>query len=131
MKLLMFVLLFSVGSVAFAAEAVAVKPTQQKVLSAPNGRFIFGQVSDFRSDQYLLDTQTGRLWQIVTDKENRAKLQAVPFIQVLWGDEAYMPDPPQEVEGHRNLVRKQTEAAFKRAIEEAGTKDPSQPEKSP
>jgi len=125
MKLLTFVLLFSVASTAFAADAVAVKPTQQKVLSTPNGRYIFGQVSDFRSDQYLLDTQTGRLWQIVTDKESRTKLQAVPFIQILWGDEAYAPDSPQEVEAQRNLVRKQTEAAFKKAIEEAGAKEKS------
>lgn len=32
------------------------------VLSAQGGRFIFGQVSSFRRDQYLLDSQTGRMW---------------------------------------------------------------------
>lgn len=34
-------------------------------LSAPGGRFAFGQVSDFQRDKYLLDTQTGRMWTIV------------------------------------------------------------------
>lgn len=33
-------------------------------LSAPGGRYVFGQLSDYRRDQYLLDTQTGRVWQI-------------------------------------------------------------------
>jgi len=32
------------------------------VLAAPGGRYVFGQISDWRRDQYLLDTQSGRLW---------------------------------------------------------------------
>lgn len=39
------------------------KPTG--VVGVPGGRFAFGQISDFRRDQYMLDTQTGRMWQIV------------------------------------------------------------------
>lgn len=30
-----------------------------------NGRYVFMQLSDMRRDQYMLDTQTGRLWNIV------------------------------------------------------------------
>lgn len=52
-------------SSAFAADPIKVAPPQQKTISSQGGRFVFGQVSDFRSDQYMLDTQTGRLWQIV------------------------------------------------------------------
>jgi hypothetical protein len=48
-----------------AADPVKVIPPQQKTLASPGGRYIFGQVSDFRSDQYMLDTQTGRLWRVV------------------------------------------------------------------
>lgn len=33
------------------------------ILSGPNGRYVFGQVSDYRADQFMLDTQTGRIWQ--------------------------------------------------------------------
>ena len=41
------------------------------VLAAPPGagevgRYVIGQVSDIRADQYLLDTKTGRVWQLVT-----------------------------------------------------------------
>lgn len=36
------------------------------VLSAPGGRYVFGQVSEYAKDQYLLDTQTGRLWTFIT-----------------------------------------------------------------
>lgn len=56
------------SSFAFAAEAVKVTPPQQKVLSNSSGRYVFGQISEYRRDQYMLDTQTGRLWQIVTRK---------------------------------------------------------------
>jgi hypothetical protein len=44
---------------------------QRRVLSSPNGRYVFGQISDFRSDQFLLDTKTGRLWGLVVDKEKK------------------------------------------------------------
>ena len=44
------------------AEPVEVKVPQQKMLSSPVGRFVFGQISEFRRDQFMLDTQTGRLW---------------------------------------------------------------------
>lgn len=43
-----------------------------KTLATPGGRYVFGQISDFRRDQYMLDTYTGRLWQIVA----RPKLDA-------------------------------------------------------
>ena len=34
------------------------------VLAAPSGRFVFGQMSGSGEDQYMLDTQTGRLWKL-------------------------------------------------------------------
>lgn len=37
-------------------------------LSAPGGRFVFGQISSYRRDQFMLDTQTGRLWQMVCSR---------------------------------------------------------------
>lgn len=49
------------------------------VLAAAGGRFVFGQISSMARDQYMLDTQTGRLWQIVTDKDGALKLQPVPY----------------------------------------------------
>jgi opacity protein-like surface antigen len=52
------------ASVAIAADPVKVAPPQQKTLTG-NGRYVFGQISDYRSDQYMLDTQTGKLWRVV------------------------------------------------------------------
>lgn len=34
------------------------------VLAAPGGRFVFGQISELGRHQYMLDTQTGRLWKL-------------------------------------------------------------------
>ena len=47
-----------------AAEPVSVIPPQNKTLSSENGRFVFGQISEMRRDQYMLDTRTGRLWKL-------------------------------------------------------------------
>ncbi len=57
-------------------------------LSAPGGRYVFGQISALRRDQYMLDTQTGRLWQFVcvekdaTDQTTCLEngLEPVPFL---------------------------------------------------
>lgn len=70
--------------------AMGQQPTQQQsksVLASQNGRFVFGQISDSRADQYLLDTQTGRLWVIRTHelilkdgtKDPYPALDPVPF----------------------------------------------------
>ena len=103
---------FGIGTLAFFLFSASNPPIAQdfqvsssgQVLAASNGRYVFGQVSSFRRDQYLLDTQTGRLWQIVEDEEHRNKLQPVPFVQAL-GDEAFIPDPLEEVETLRKAVR--------------------------
>ena len=64
------------GSLAFAQQSESVP----RILATEGGRFVFGQVSSLRKDQYMLDTKTGRLWQIVESKDGRAGLQAIPFI---------------------------------------------------
>ena len=40
-------------------------PSLHGVLSVPGGRYVFGQVSEFAKHQYMLDTQTGRLWKMI------------------------------------------------------------------
>lgn len=56
---------------AFVFMAVATSAAAQDagfpagVLSAPGGRFVFGQVSQYARHQYMLDVQTGRLWRLV------------------------------------------------------------------
>lgn len=71
------------------AEPIEVKPPQQKSLSTTQGRFVFGQISEYRRDQYVFDTATGRLWQKVCAQSDSGKstqddciavLQAIPYI---------------------------------------------------
>jgi len=61
------------------AEPVEVIPPQNKTLVTNNGRFVFGQISGMKRDQYMLDTQTGRLWQIVQSIDESVTLQIVPY----------------------------------------------------
>jgi hypothetical protein len=65
-----------------------------KVLAANGGRFAFGQIGPMRADQFLLDTQTGRLWRIVVDKEKGVLLSSVPYIMV--NDKLSLAAPTEE-----------------------------------
>jgi hypothetical protein len=84
-------ILLAVSATAVAAEPVKVTPPQNRVLSGTdsNQRYVFGQISEFRRDQYMLDTRTGRLWQKVCAKNSDpnaksddclAVLQIVPYV---------------------------------------------------
>jgi hypothetical protein len=57
-------LLFAFFSTAMAQDSKSSPAKSSKTLSSEKGRFVLGQISDFRSDQYLLDTETGRVWSI-------------------------------------------------------------------
>lgn len=58
---------FTVAATLLVVTEIACNPAiaqDGKVLSQPGGRFAFGQISSARVDQYMLDTATGRLWQL-------------------------------------------------------------------
>jgi hypothetical protein len=67
------------------SDPVRVIPPQNKTLSSDHGRYVLGQISEFRRDQYLLDTVTGRVWVIATRKpadgkgEGFSVLTPIPF----------------------------------------------------
>ena len=48
-------------------------------LCSDQGRFVFGQISDSSKDQFMLDTQTGRLWRISETGRIGLFLQTVPY----------------------------------------------------
>jgi len=62
----------------------------QQVLSCENGRYVFGQISDSSSDQFMLDTLTGRLWQIAESGSVGLYLREVPYRT---GRDTYSPIP--------------------------------------
>lgn len=85
MKKLIALLLLAIPFTSFSADQE--EKTKQKTLSSPNGRYVFGQISDGRVDQYMLDTQTGKLWYVVlksvdeknSNPEQIRVLQQVPY----------------------------------------------------
>lgn len=80
MKKLVLSLLFSVCIVnsVFVKAAEVVMP-QNKTLNTNNGRFVFGQISEFRKDQFMLDTKTGKLWNKVIKESGLYILKPVPY----------------------------------------------------
>ena len=60
------------------------------VLSSPNGRYVFGQISDSSKDQYMLDTWTGRLWRMSENGEVGKFLLPIPY-QIGEGKYSYLP----------------------------------------
>lgn len=61
------------------------------VLSSDSGRYVYGQLSSVRADQFLLDTKTGRLWNMKVSEKGDALLQPVMIENVNWKDGKYSP----------------------------------------
>ena len=55
------------------------KTPRRGTLCSESGRFVFGQISDSSKDQFMLDTQTGRLWRISETGRIGLFLQTVPY----------------------------------------------------
>ena len=53
--------------------------SDQVCLSSASGRFVFGQVSRSSKDKFMLDTHTGRLWQIAESGDVGLYLREVPY----------------------------------------------------
>lgn len=49
-------------------------------LSVGGGRYVFGQISEYRSDKFILDTKTGAIWSFARD-ENTSGLFPVHYMQ--------------------------------------------------
>jgi hypothetical protein len=52
------------AAIASAGAAQAQSSPSFQPLVAPAGRYVLGQIDPARADQFLLDTQTGRVWQL-------------------------------------------------------------------
>lgn len=74
------------------------------VLSAPSGRFVFGQTGNMAIHHFMLDTATGRLWQLQSDKDEGLVL--VPVI--------YRPGYPPLTTAPLDLTNAMTRADWSR-----------------
>ena len=72
------------------ASQAAAQP-QYGVLSAPNGRFVFGQISSSSKDQFMLDTATGRLWRMGESGKVGTFLKAIPYLDAE-GESTFLPN---------------------------------------
>jgi len=64
----------------FALPALAAdSPQHGGVLGVSGGRYVFGQIGDTALSNFMLDTQTGRLWKYQADKERGLVLVAITY----------------------------------------------------
>ena len=93
-SILIFMLIFFIlAQVSIAQPLVFQKRDSfqpNRVLSSPNGRYVFGQISDSEKDQYMLDTWTGRLWRMSENGEVGKFLLPIPY-QISEGKYSYLP----------------------------------------
>jgi hypothetical protein len=77
----------------FSSTSEFAQASSGNVLSAPGGRYVFGQISDHRRDQYLLDTQTGRVWVITCAKRESDKIscEMLALEPVIFNDGSFSP----------------------------------------
>ncbi|RLC27516.1 MAG: hypothetical protein DRH37_10660 [Deltaproteobacteria bacterium] len=96
---LLLLLPFSVQAQPFGMMSAKGRPgPQNTILSAPNGRFVFGQVSDSSSDLFMLDTRTGRLWRLSERGDLGMFLSRVPYCTT----DGKCADVPQDPTRSRN-----------------------------
>lgn len=66
-------------------------------ISSPNGRYEFKQISEARRDQFLIDTQTGKVWGVMFipfDKKSETQEEGFTvFTPVYFDDGSKNPDP--------------------------------------
>ena len=77
-QLLMLVacVVFAIGS-CFAGDT----GNEGKQLGTNGGRYVFGQINGLARHIYMLDTQTGRLWELISEeKVNRRFLSPVCYL---------------------------------------------------
>lgn len=65
-------LLIACATLLAAGEGLAQPIVSSAVLASPPARYVFGQVGEFARNQYMLDTVSGRLWQIVCAERDQA-----------------------------------------------------------
>lgn len=76
------------------------------VLSSGNGRYVLGQISEFRADRFLLDTETGRVWQIVRTEDNNTVFSRVPFDDSFGIKYSYMPEDTAGAKQLEDIINK-------------------------
>jgi hypothetical protein len=78
-------LAFALTATMAASHAQTDTPSTPSPLATPGGRFVFGQISQFRRDQFMLDTQTGRLWSMTCvrfSKDNPSECEARALVPI-------------------------------------------------
>lgn len=89
---------------AFAPPLAAQSSNRPAVLEG-SGRFVFGQVNELVADQYMLDTQTGRLWRLVDTADGTGSvLEPVPYALPDGGSQAMPPEPQAAAPDAARLV---------------------------
>jgi hypothetical protein len=76
------------------AQSPAIHPT---TLNSASGRYVFGQINHLARDQYMLDTQTGRLWQmtcIKSDETDKSKCHLLALQAISYDTGAALTDLP-------------------------------------
>jgi hypothetical protein len=103
--------LFLIMALPAMAADLKENPGEDKVLATPGGRFVFGQISAFRKDQYMLDTQTGRLWQMVADEKGRQALNSIPYETISGSVLLEAPSQEEEFESMKRKIKAEETAA--------------------
>jgi hypothetical protein len=82
-----------IAALSIGADAFAQASTNRPQALGGGGRFVFGQINEFSADQYLLDTQTGRVWRLVDTADGTASVFEPIRFQLPDGSSQSMPPP--------------------------------------
>ena len=100
-----------------AHHALAQNNLPGAVIASSGGRFVFGQMSGSGEDQYLLDTQTGRLWKLQSP-EGALALVPVPYRAADATRTVLPPDEPAAAEQKPIIINVAADGSFSLAREQ-------------
>jgi hypothetical protein len=91
-----------------AQDSTSSTTSHEGVLASVNGRYVFGQVSPLRADQFMLDTQTGRLWQLMAATNNpEIGLVPIKYAVLISGEWVHSWGPIDEADAEARAAYKQ------------------------
>jgi hypothetical protein len=91
------------------------KASGGKILGSSTGRYVLGQINDNSKEQYILDTQTGRLWRLAATEDSIKVLREIPFVDI---NDQLAPSPNSVEEAKQKYLQFNKNRIHKQAVEQ-------------
>jgi hypothetical protein len=86
-----------------------------RILGSSTGRYVLGQISDNAKEQFLFDTQTGRLWRLTMTDDSMMVLKEIPYVDI---NDVFAPSPNSIEEAKLKFAQFNKNRIHKRMVDQ-------------